>query len=374
MLECQEIVIEADPSALVEPGVWPVAPVAMYSGAREVLEEQVAARVEATQRLMLFYSGASWNTGGGGQRPRQLAHGFAAVAATVHMHATDECQIAAAPVAVANVEEWTTWPAAEWTCLYIGCPDELGAQLAEEAPADWVVWYDCVDDWRQPEFGDWFRPEREALITARADVVTSTARYLHAHMRRLVGRSEKPCGLVYNSTMLLEQLAGFEDPEPDVDCVFVGHLGYDWWDKDLIRLLASHCSVRMIGARNGTAPAHRNIEWAGEVPNARLLPELARARVGIVPFRDLPLTRSVFPVKYADYLAAGIPTVAACTPELHGMPYAEVTWSPYLFLEEVQRYLRRPPSRGAVREAAAEFGVRAAVSKVVNLFVEGELW
>jgi glycosyltransferase involved in cell wall biosynthesis len=58
-----------------------------------------------------------------------------------------------------------------------------------------------------------------------------------------------------------------------------------------------------------------NVELLGEIPFREVPPFLAGLDVAVVPFRDLPLTRAVDPVKLYEALAMGLPVVARRLPE-----------------------------------------------------------
>jgi hypothetical protein len=79
---------------------------------------------------------------------------------------------------------------------------------------------------------------------------------------------------------------------------------------------------------------------------------LSQAKVGIVPFREMTLVDVVDPVKYYDYLAAGLPTVASHMPELEGRPFAAVAQSEGEFVQHALAALEDPCDRKAIRREA----------------------
>jgi len=327
---------------------------------RPVLQAEAARRIEKTGRLMLFYSGAVWNSGGGGQRPQQLAEGFNDEACVIHLNSLDSDHLEypfKGPL-VAEVPGWDQWGEAKHKVLYAGIPDEYSVQMAEELGDDWFVWYDCLDDWRGFEklpTGQgitWYDRGHEKQLLARADLVTCTADVLAEHVRSIAGRRPPPIKVVYNSTRLVGQ--PLHRGPRDMDCVMVGALGYDWIDWGALRELAQRHSLLLVGNEPDTGHPfdHPNLEWTGQVDNTKLLRVLSRAKVGLVPFRDLPLVAAVYPIKYCDYLAAGMPTVATHLPELVGKPYASVAWDRHGFIRAVEEELRsRQPRRAIMAEA-----------------------
>jgi glycosyltransferase involved in cell wall biosynthesis len=102
----------------------------------------------------------------------------------------------------------------------------------------------------------------------------------------------------------------------------------EWLDRDWIARAAERFprwSFVYVG-REGFARTVSRKEWQalGSIPNIRMLPQvapdvlagyLAEFDVCIMPFRDLPVTRSMNAVKIYEYLAAGKPVVAPDLPE-----------------------------------------------------------
>ena len=62
-----------------------------------------------------------------------------------------------------------------------------------------------------------------------------------------------------------------------------------------------------------------NVHWIGPKPYADLPRYVAAFDVGLIPYLSNPYTRSCFPLKLYEYLAAGKPVVASGVPELAGM-------------------------------------------------------
>jgi glycosyltransferase involved in cell wall biosynthesis len=62
-----------------------------------------------------------------------------------------------------------------------------------------------------------------------------------------------------------------------------------------------------------------NIRWLGPKPYEELPRYVAAFDVGLIPYVSNPYTRSCFPLKLYEYLAAGKPVVASGLPELAGM-------------------------------------------------------
>src|SRR5207248_5489186 len=64
---------------------------------------------------------------------------------------------------------------------------------------------------------------------------------------------------------------------------------------------------------------YSNVRWLGQKPYAKLPRYVAAFDVGLIPYVANAHTRSCFPLKLFEYLAAGKPVVASGVPELAGM-------------------------------------------------------
>jgi glycosyltransferase involved in cell wall biosynthesis len=104
-----------------------------------------------------------------------------------------------------------------------------------------------------------------------------------------------------------------------------------------------------------------NLETVGEIPFADVAGFLAGLDVALVPFRDLPLTRAVDPVKLYEALAMGLPVVARRLPET-------TRWAePLVYLyDDPADFVRQ------VRRAVAER--RPEVARERRRVAEGESW
>ncbi len=103
--------------------------------------------------------------------------------------------------------------------------------------------------------------------------------------------------------------------------VYVGALD-SWFDTGVVAALARalpEADLLLAG------PSRIGTEWTRGIPNITFtgpvspeeVPDLmAGSDVGIIPFRDSPLTRAIHPVKLYEYLAAGIPVVATDLEEI----------------------------------------------------------
>jgi hypothetical protein len=342
--------------------------------------EEAQKRADETGRVLVVHSGASWDALGGGQRPQQLAEEFAKEALVIHLNCSNPTRIQRPVIdpvvsGTGRAPDWLREIEAPAKMLYSSFPDgQLWAWLGT-LDEDWALWYDCVDDWA--EFGEkdtppgWFSPARERNVLRRAAVVTATARGLVEHCEEAVGAEVL---FVPNSSRLLEQPK--PQVEPTHDLIFVGTMVERWIDWELIeRLVLEGFSVRLVGTPPEPLPfVADNLDWYGRVPNSELREVLATGRVGIVPFRDLPLTHAVWPIKYADYLTAGVPTVAAYMPELEDAAYCAVTWEDDEFVSACHDACSADWSRGEIMREAEGHTAAARCDAIRPLLVEEAGW
>ena len=101
-----------------------------------------------------------------------------------------------------------------------------------------------------------------------------------------------------------------------------------------------------------------NLETVGEIPFADVAGFLAGLDVALVPFRDLPLTRAVDPVKLYEALAMGLPVVARRLPETErwAEPLVYLYDGPDDFVRQVRRAIAERGPEAAARAPAGGRG------------------
>lgn len=199
---------------------------------------------------------------------------------------------------------------------------------------NWPVVYDCLDD--QRAFGDLHRNNDAHLedeLVESAALVTTSGRTLFERV-----------AAVRPDTLLLPNAADYALFAGAAEAGLLAHLprpvaGFfgafsEWLDRGWIAEAARrfpHWSFVYIGREGFARPSSRKA-WraATSAPNITVLPQapleilaqyLAEFDVCTMPFRDLPITRSMNAVKIYEYLAAGKSVVASELPETR--PLAE---------------------------------------------------
>jgi glycosyltransferase involved in cell wall biosynthesis len=154
---------------------------------------------------------------------------------------------------------------------------------------------------------------------------------------------------------LLEASAG---ARPDLHWVYVGAVG------------------RGAAGEGAALPASgANVHRLGEKPPGALAAYIHHCDVCLIPFRDTPLTRCSFPMKFFEYLACGRPVVTAPLPALaeHRREPLVFTYdAPEGFLPAIARARTAdtPELRRARRELAEDHGWERRCREVEALLEE----
>jgi glycosyltransferase involved in cell wall biosynthesis len=205
----------------------------------------------------------------------------------------------------------------------------------------------------------------EARLIHEADLVCATAGLLAERPREVSPR-----------VLLLPNgvdLGAFPAPPAVCPSAIKGVIGYvgalgPWFDAEAVEAAARALPgwrFRLAGQVEDPEVAALagipNLETVGEIPFCDVPGFLAGLDVALVPFRDLPLTRAVDPVKLYEALAMGLPVVARRLPETER--WAEPLVYLYDDPEGFVRQLRR-----AVAEASPE------IARERRRVAEGESW
>jgi glycosyltransferase involved in cell wall biosynthesis len=216
---------------------------------------------------------------------------------------------------------WSYVPQADWlvetlepSAIVYHCVDDIAAQKGVAAAA--------------------FR-EAEAHFAARADLVLASAPALAERMRTLNEHVFYAPNVADTDRFATALEVGPTDPAiaalPGPRIVFTGAVVATKLNLELLEGVARarpNWSIALVGPV-GAGDPRTNISALERLPNVHLLgarpyvalPEVLRgADVALVPYAINDLTRSVFPMKVYEYLAAGLPVVTTPLPAL-----AEIT-------------------------------------------------
>jgi glycosyltransferase involved in cell wall biosynthesis len=250
-----------------------------------------------------------------------------------------------------------------------------------------IAVYDCVDDYTEQTTS---RRKRELvarcdrLAAERSRLVFTTSAAMYERQRRLnpethlvpnAGDYGHFAGAV-DRALAAPEVSGLSRPVLG----FAGNFLASKVDFDLLEHVGRalpDATLLLIGpATEETAPALerlvqlRNVQWLGPKPYSDLPRYVAAFDVGLIPYVSNAYTRSCFPLKLYEYLAAGKPVVASGLPELAEMePDVVLADRPASFVEAVEEALSRNSEADRVRrrELASRNSWEAKTERLLGL-------
>jgi glycosyltransferase involved in cell wall biosynthesis len=225
------------------------------------------------------------------------------------------------------------------------------------APERGPLVYHCVDDTgAAPGVDKDIFDTAERALLAQADVVFTTSLAL-----------QKKCAALNANTRYFPNVADaghfgraftVRQLPRDIGAIASPRLGFHGVLTDfkvdfelLLKVAASRRDWHLVligeereGQANATAAALRrqpNVHFLGYRPYAQLPEYLRGFDVGLLPFADNAFTRSIFPMKLHEYLAAGVPVVStSATYASPQMRHVLVGQTPEAFIAAVEAQLR----------------------------------
>lgn len=162
--------------------------------------------------------------------------------------------------------------------------------------------------------------ERRAL--SRADIVIASSEGVRRHLQEL-GRSDV---ILWENVADVELYSSFGGPKLD-RAIFAGNLTPTKVDYSALRdIAATGYNVVLAGPTgiDGTGYGDElaallaigNVEYLGNLKPTQLAEEVAKSKIGLIPYRLNAYTQGVFPMKVYEYIAAGCRVVATPLPSL----------------------------------------------------------
>ncbi|MHC4253034.1 MAG: glycosyltransferase [Planctomycetota bacterium] len=220
------------------------------------------------------------------------------------------------------------------------------------------VVYECLDDHTAAPVvakAEWRRRyvlEVESRLLARADVSVFSSPRL-AEARGPAARRSEVLPLGVDVEHFSRSAANDPHEARGIARPRVGFVGLvtareDWAAVARASELAPDIQWVVVGPGHGVARGGPpNLHWIGEVDYADLPAWLGGWDAGVVPFADTDFNRGSWPLKFYEYLAAGlpvastpIPAAAALADETKGLVVAAGGWGPKDILRAVRRALR----------------------------------
>jgi len=241
----------------------------------------------------------------------------------------------------------------------------LGTQLKT---LGWQVVYECRDDmeeFNRVGYSKWYSPalERQMLIVADKVVSVSTALDAklvsmwpalrdHAVIPNAVNRH------VIDQSEGLRTEESFDRREHLRVAGYVGHLTPSWFDWPLIAEAARRMPETVFEIIGHGAPQGMslpsNVHLLGPRSHEQLADIVTGWKAGLIPFLDIPLTRSVDPNKIYEYFAWGLRCVTAPMGSVETYPSTWVHRGVDEFVEKLDEALSTPWAPGE-REAMESF-------------------
>lgn len=245
-----------------------------------------------------------------------------------------------------------------------------------------LVVYHCVDDVAAQKGVDAesFR-EAEERFARRADLVLASAPALAERMRTLSDHVLYAPNVADTATFATALDPGPVDEAienmPHPRLVFQGAIVATKLDVQLLAQAAElrpDWSIVLVGPRGAGDPTGDlsplddapNIHMIGPRPASDLPQVLRGADVGLIPYAINDLTRSVFPMKVYEYLAAGLPVLATPLPALDGVEAIETVGSAGELVRVAERELGvdSPEARRERSAAAASHSWEARIEEI----------
>jgi GT2 family glycosyltransferase len=205
-----------------------------------------------------------------------------------------------------------------WTALALELRKRFG----------WPIVYECMDDHTEFSTNSKQMFHAENLLIAEADLAVVSSDALWNKVQPRAARTvmiRNACEYEHFAAPLNAKAVARTAPPESLTVGFFGAVA-DWFDSDLIADLAEMrpgWKFELIGSTH-TGKIERlqkmpNVALMGEKPYAELPRLMAHWDCHLIPFRRIPLTEAMNPVKAYEILATGKPLVATDLPELRPM-------------------------------------------------------
>ncbi|QRP98355.1 glycosyltransferase [Corynebacterium sp. FDAARGOS 1242] len=200
--------------------------------------------------------------------------------------------------------------------------------------AGWTTVYECRDDmeeFNRVGYSKWYDPQLERQMLRMVDTVVSVSAALDEKLVSLYPALERhfivPNAVnkhVIDSTRELRSTEVTAQRNASRKVGYVGHLTESWFDWPLVVEAAKRLpdvTFQIVG--HGMPKGIRlpkNVEFLGAMNHDELRPLVKTWKAGLIPFADIPLTRSVDPNKIYEYFAWGLRCVTAPMGMVHEYP------------------------------------------------------
>lgn len=271
--------------------------------------------------------------------------------------------------------------------VFINCYDPFFAGWLPRETGIRCSIYHCIDDITQNAYTARHGAALENQAAARADLTLVTSTNLYQLKKPFARRIATYFNAADNSVFERVRNEKFPRPaelegRPGPVVGFIGNLDELRIDYQLLLAAAKahpDKTFLLVGPVNSPEPRalgldHQpNVVWAGPRPLQDLPPLLQHMDVALIPFRCNTLTRSIYPLKINEYLAAGKPVVStAFSDDIRS--FAEVIYLAETsddFVRLIDRaFAENNPQREAQRAAVAQSNTWEARIRELHRLVE----
>jgi hypothetical protein len=204
------------------------------------------------------------------------------------------------------------------TILGIGKPSELALQLLKAGGFS-RSFYDAMDDF--PAFYSGL--SRFAMERRESKIVDSVSNVFVSSTELLFRWGNRGQISLARNACDIKMLPSVNEPETQTRQGVLGYVGTigPWFDWELVFALARAkplMQVRLIGPVFYPPPADlpKNVEILPPCSHGAAIAALQEFAVGLIPFKQTRLTKSVDPIKYYEYRAMGLSVISSTFGEM----------------------------------------------------------
>lgn len=212
------------------------------------------------------------------------------------------------------------------------------------------VFYDCVDEMVGFESSKKVVIDEQNMISqCEGVIVTSRTLYVHKH------RENENCILVPNGVTYENFLEPRTKPTEHqlLNGPIIGYVGAiaHWFDQELVAKIAEqnkNWNIVLVGTVYtdvSLLERYSNIYLLGRREYEEVPAYMQHFDVGIIPFKMTDLIVNCNPIKYYEYISAGLPVVSVPMPELMEEPYVRLAASHEQFSSAINELLNGPKTK-----------------------------
>lgn len=207
------------------------------------------------------------------------------------------------------------------------CEHPICLDVLDDLDEKSIILYDCIDDWTEFTYDvEWCDPNvvlKERKLASISKVVVASAKKLFAKMKPYNENIYYlPNGVNAKNYIIEKNIVPYDlknIPEPRV--LFMGAIA-GWVDIELIDFICrskpNYSFIFLGNIFKEKLPEYDNVFYLGIKDYYILKYYTNNVNVAIITFKNNRLTASVSPLKFFEYISAGLPVITTTLPELVG--------------------------------------------------------